>query len=549
MFRPLLTISVIALTTPAHADTIIGLARVDTVTIYPGQATVARDISLGLPAGRHEIVVPGLPENLDPQGLRLVAPDGVQIGAVNLARGRLPVTPDQDRPAVVAARADVVRLEQVLRDREAAIAEIRLRVQAANEQITFLQSLSQASAGETLTGSTIADIQALAQMVGTETLRVRQAAFAAEQEAKAAERAREDDVQALEEAKQALAALLSPETDGSVLTFTVETATARDVTVTASAIEGFATWSPIYDMRLTTGENAALTLERSVVVSQSTGQDWRDVKLVLSTARPGEQTAPSEVYSYPRRIVPEDELERPRPLADSSGALRSNVAPAPTQLAEAAPFKAIADFSGANVTYSYPGTVTIRNGVEDLRLPLDTLEFDARVWAEAAPSRDNIAYRVAAFTNTTAEVLLPGQALLYADGTMIGFDQLPLLAAGADVQIGFGPLDGIRLTRAIPGRSEGETGVFSRANEFRETVLIGVDNLTGQDWDVLLRDAVPYTEQDDLELTVTATPPVTRMDPDGRRGILEWDLSVPTQTRQEVRLDYTLKWPDGYVLR
>lgn len=550
MFRPLLTTSLIALTAPAFADTIIGQARIDTVTIYPGLASVARDITLTLPAGRHDIIVPGLPETLDSQGLRLSAPAGVQIGAVNLARDRLPVTPDQDSPEVITARAEVERLEAVLRDRDAAIAEIRLRVQAANDQIAFLQSLSQASAGETLTASTIADIRALAQMVGTETLSVKQQAFTAEQEAQAAERARKDDVEALEDARQALAALLAPESDGSVLTFTLETTTAQDVTITASAIEGFANWSPVYDMRLTTGDAPQLVLDRSVVVSQSTGQDWLGVKLILSTARPGEQTAPSEVYSYPRRIIPEDELERESMMNDAVGTLQRSLAPAPMVMAEeAAPFKATADFSGATVTYSYPGTVDIRNGVEDLRLPLDTLEFDARVWAEAAPVSDSIAYRVAEFTNSTDEVLLPGQVLIYTDGTMIGFDQLPLLAAGADMEMGFGPLDGIRLTRAIPNRSEGDAGVFSSANQLKESAIIGIENLTGQDWDVLLRDAVPYSEQDDLEVTVTATPPVTRTDPEGRRGILEWDLTVPAGAKQEVRLDYTLKWPNGYVLR
>ena len=550
MFRLLLTTSLIALTAPAFADTIVGQARVDTVTIYPGQTTVARDITLALPAGRHDIIVPGLPRNLDPQGLRLSAPDGVQIGAVNLARDRLPVTPDQDRPEVIAARAEVERLEGVLRDRDAAIAEIRLAVQAANDQIAFLQSLSQASAGETLTASTIADIRALAQMVGTETLAVKQQAFTAEQEAQAAERARKDDVEALEDARQALAALLAPEDPGSVLTFTLNATEAQEVTITASTIEGFATWSPVYDLRLTTGDDPQLVMDRSVVVSQSTGQDWLDVKLVLSTARPGEQTAPSEVYSYPRRIIPEDELERERMMNDAVGSLQRSLAGAPMAMAdEAAPFKATADFSGATVTYSYPGTVDIRNGVEDLRLPLDTLDFDARVWAEAAPISDSIAYRVAEFTNTTQEVLLPGQVLIYTDGTMIGFDQLPLLAAGADMEMGFGPLDGIRLTRAIPSRSEGDAGVFSSANQFKESAVIGIENLTGQDWDVLLRDAVPYSEQDDLKVTVEATPAVTRTDPEGRRGILEWDLNVPAGTKQEVRLDYTLKWPNGYVLR
>ena len=453
MLRLFLTTSLIALSAPAFADTLTGDAKVDTVTIYPGLTTVSRLVTLDLPAGRHDIIVPGLPEGLSTDGLRVSAPQGVQIGAVNLAYDRLPVTPDQTSPVIQAAKDEVERLEAVLRDRDAAIAQIRLRVAAAEEQITFLQSLSQASAGETLTASAIADIQALAQMVGSEVLSVRQAAFAAEQEAQAATRARQDDVDALDDARKALAALMAPANDGSVLTFTVNAVEAGEVTIDISSLEGFANWSPVYDMRLTTGDDARLDIDRAVVVSQQTGQDWLDVNLILSTARPGEQIAPSGVWAPVRRIISEEDLDRERGgvlmMADEAPMLSRSVAGMAEAVMET-PMVAQADFSGATVTYTYPGRVDIRHGVDDLRLPLDTLSLDADVWAEAAPTQDSIAYRMAEFTNTTDELLLPGQALIFADGTMIGFSQLPLLAAGADTEMGFGPLDGLRLTRTTP---------------------------------------------------------------------------------------------------
>lgn len=554
MFRLFLTTSLIALAAPSFADTFTADARVDTVTVYPGLATVTRQVTLDLPAGRHEIVVPGMPEGLSTDGLRLAASAGAQVGAVNLAFDRLPVTPDQSAPEVVAARAEVERLEGVLRDRAAEITRIRLRVQAAEEQIAFLQSLSQTRAGEALTAASVADVQALAQMVGSEVLAAREAAFAAEQEAKAAELARKDDVEALQEAQQALAALLAPEQDGAVLTFSLAVAEAGEVTVEVSSVEGFANWSPVYDMRLTTGDAAALDVERAVVISQQTGQDWTDVQLVLSTARPGEQTGPSGVWAPLRRIIPKEELERERGvvmLSDQaegfSRAVVSGLAEEVTQAPMAV--AAQADFSGATVTYIYPGRVDIRNGVEDLRLPLDTLNFEADVWAEAVPSRDQIAYRMAAFTNDTGEVMLPGRALIFADDTMIGFSQLPLLAAGADAEMGFGPLDGLRLTRATPRKSEGDVGVFVSSNQLAEKAIITIENLSGQDWPVKLRDTIPYSEQDDLEVAFTASPPVTRRDPDGARGILEWDLDLAAGDRQEVTLDYTLTWPRDYVLQ
>lgn len=553
MFRPLFTASLIALCAPAWADTFTADARVDTVTIYPGVATVTRQITLDLPAGRHEIIVPGLPRNLPSEGLRLAAPDGVQIGAVNLAYDRLPVTPDQTSPDILAAKERIEELENLLRERNDSIAAIRLQVAAANEQIAFLQSLSKANTGDTITASSVADIQALAQMVGSEILRLRQDAFAAEQQAAAAERARQDDIDALEEARQHLEALMAPDTDGSVLTFTVQAAEAGEVTVDISALEGFANWSPVYDMRLTTGDAPRIDLERSVVVSQQSGKDWLGVKLVLSTARPGEQTAPSAVWAPVRRIISQEELEKDRKSDFAlQGVMESRTLAAPVaepMVMEDAAFGATANFSGATVTYSYPGTVDIRNGVEDLRLPLDTLELDADVWAEAAPGRDSIAYRMAEMTNSTQEVLLPGRALVFADGTMIGFSQMPLLAAGADTKIGFGPLDGLLLTKATPSKSEGDVGVFSSSNQMVEEAVITVRNVTGQNWRVLLRDAIPYSEQDDLDVSFEASPRVTRVAPDGQRGILEWDLDVPAGTTQELKLDYTLTWPGGYILQ
>lgn len=552
MLRPLLTTSLIALAAAAQADTFTADATVDRVTIYPGLAEVTRQITLDLPAGQHEVIVADLPEGLSPDGLRIAGPAGTQLGAVNLAFDRLPVTPVADSPAVQAARDAVDAAEAALRARDATIDRIRLRIAAAEAQIAFLQGLAQTKGEDALGAGSIADIQALAQMVGTEVLAAREAAFAAAQEAQAETRAREEDVAALEDARQALAALLAPEADGTVLTFTLAAAEAGEVTVDITTLEGFANWSPVYDMRLTTGDAAAMDIDRAVVISQTTGQDWDNVQLVLSTARPGDRIAPGPVFPQLRRIVSEDDLMRPQVLFTEDIQAREmsmSVMEAPMEMAAPAPITAKADFSGATVSYVYPTRVTIRNGVEDLRLPLDTLNLDARVWAEAVPSRDSIAYRMAEFSNDTGEVLLPGQALLFVDGTMIGFSQLGLLAAGADTDMGFGPLDGLRLTRAVPNRAEGDRGVFTTTNQLREEAVMTLENLTGQAWDVLVRDAVPYSEQEDLELELTASPAITRRDPDGQRGVLEWDLTLDAGETAEVRLDYTLSWPDGYVLQ
>ncbi len=134
---------------------------------------------------------------------------------------------------------------------------------------------------------------------------------------------------------------------------------------------------------------------------------------------------------------------------------------------------------------------------------------------------------------------------------MIRFSQLSLLAVGGDTEMGFGPLDGLRLTQATTNKTEGDVGVFTSSNQLAEQAVMTVESLTGEDWRVLMRDAVPYSEQEDVEVEFTTSPAVPRRDPEGMRGILEWecDLDVAVGVKQEVTLDYTLTWPSGFVLR
>jgi uncharacterized protein (TIGR02231 family) len=549
MLRPILASSLITLlaAAPALADTFEASADITAVTIYPQGATVVRQVTVDVPAGIHEVIVPGLPVNTIAEALRVTPSDGVRIGALSLAKGRQPVTDDTPSDAVVAATAEVERLEQVLRDHDTAISMIRLAVMAAEEQVAFLRGLSNQDG---LAATSPDDIRALAQLVGSETLAARQSALEAEVEAQAALRDRADDGELLDRARQALSALTAPVNQGAVLTLTVQTQTDGPVTLDISTIVGEAYWRPTYDLRLTRGDTPTLEIDRNVLVTQNSGEDWDGVALTLSTARPGGQSQAGEVYGIRRQIVSEEDLVRDREqAADSYDGLMAapQMEMSPVVIMDEA--RMSTNMMGANVTYTYGGEVTIRNGVDDLRLTLDTQAVTPDVWAAAAPMGDDSAYMVADFVNTTGEVLLPGDALLIADGSLVGYTQLPLIAAGDDTKIGFGVIDGIRLNRIVPDRTEGDIGVLSRSNQQTETVVMTVENLTGEDWPIRLRDRIYYSDQDDLVVEYTASLPVSEQDPDGRRGVLEWQFDLAAGAKQEIRLEHSLTWPTGYVLR
>jgi hypothetical protein len=62
------------------------------------------------------------------------------------------------------------------------------------------------------------------------------------------------------------------------------TAEAGEHTVTITQYVGEAGWRPFYDLNLTRKDGDALAFNRSVLVTQYTGEDWSDVALTLSSS-------------------------------------------------------------------------------------------------------------------------------------------------------------------------------------------------------------------------------------------------------------------------
>ncbi|MDP3339472.1 DUF4139 domain-containing protein [Frigidibacter sp.] len=536
----LLKLALLMLAAPAAAETFTAEAKVARVTLYPWGATVTRELRIDAPAGQHELIVPNLPLGTDPASLRVAAP-ALKIGAVSLAQGRLAPVEPQKTAAVLAAEAEVERLEEVVRSRDAGIATIRLRADAAGEQLAFLRGIGSGDEG---TAPDPARLRALAQMVGEEALAAFTAAHRAEQEALAAERAREEDIEALEAARAALDALVAGDGERAALSLAFE-GVGGEAVVEITSHTASASWEPVYDLRLTRGDAPALAVERAVLARQQTGEDWLGVELTFSTARPAERSAPGELWPELLRVGP------PQPVMPMGGARMEMeadmvmAAPAPEAMME----RAEVDMQGATVTWRYAGAVDLRDGADALRLRLGDLTLAPELQAVAVPRLEQVAYLQAEVVNDGTEPLLPGPATLFVDGAMVGQAYLPMVAAGDEVELGFGPIDGIVLDREVPARSGGDRGVISRSERIDEVAVLRVQNLTGEAWPVRLIDRIPYSEQEDLTITSRATPPATETDPEGRRGILVWEFDLGPGAEREVRLEHSLSWPADQVLQ
>lgn len=541
--RALLTLLLATTALPAFADTIAATSRITAVTVYPDGARLTREISFTAPtAGAHDLLVTDLPASSQPGLMQLVPGDGLQLGAFNLRSDRLPPRDEPLTPDQTAAKAEVERLEAARVTASLALDAVQARVDAAEAQVRFLSSFTGALPDDATPDS----IRAMAAMIGAETLAARQEALTARADLFPAQKALEKADEALAKAQAAFDALPSADRDYTALSVALTAADAGEHTVTVTQYVPGASWRPFYDLNLTRTGGAALTIDRSVLVTQYTGEDWSGVALTLSSSRPSEQAAPSVLWPELRRIVPEETLDE---RARKSGYAADAAMPGMVAEAVPAPITAGAAMEGDTVVYLYPNPVTVASGAEDLRLSLDRLSFAPVVKAVAVPRRDRTAFVMASFTNPSGEPLLPGEAMLFREGVLVGSTWLDMIAPGVETDLPFGAIETLRLTREMPKASQGQTGVFTTSNERSESAVITVENTGTEAWTVHLLDQVPYVEQTDLGLTIKADPKPSETDVDGQRGILAWDFDLAPGRKQTITLEHTLSWPKGMELR
>jgi uncharacterized protein (TIGR02231 family) len=262
----------------------------------------------------------------------------------------------------------------------------------------------------------------------------------------------------------------------------------------------------------------------------------------FSTALPDRRRVPTELAPDPVRIAP----PAPEPIFRSGLGTAELQSMADAAAPAAAP-PAQMVVEGLSVVYDYTTPVSIGPSGA-VTLPLDTLTLDVTLENRAVPRRDATAYLVAMGENDTGAPILPGPARFFRDGDLVASDALPLIPAGGEIEMGFGPLDHLRLFWQDLSLDESDQGVFIRENAQRRRLLFGVENTSTNPQEVRLLYAAPFAEQEDLDLQVGFAPDPDARDVDGLRGLAAWDLTVPPGAETRIEMVLELSWPEDMTL-
>lgn len=314
-----------------------------------------------------------------------------------------------------------------------------------------------------------------------------------------------------------------------------------------------AQWRPLYDLHFVDSKDQGQELHISTYaqVSQRTGQDWNDVRLDVSTARPAlnqrvPELKPWYIDSYIPQPVPVPR-EKKQMMAKAGNVLLADGAFADSEamieneaMISAQIVEASVQSENAVVTYTVAGSCNVESNGSPHKFFLGEISPQVTLTYLAIPKHTDAVFRLVKAVNSASPPLLSGQATLFYNDEFIGKSRLAYTPAEGELELFFGVEERIEVTRELTRRT-----VDKRLLKDHRVVHFGyeikLNNLLIEVAELELRDQLPISRHEEIQVKLDEAKPY----PSERTemNILEWNLKLEPETETTVTYAYTVQNP------
>ncbi|MDX1922090.1 MAG: mucoidy inhibitor MuiA family protein [Alphaproteobacteria bacterium] len=534
----------------ACATIIDATSRVTAATVLPDRAIITREVKAHVPSGAHVVSIKNIPSGVNEASLRVEGKGtaAIKIGAVEVKHVYL------SELAGEAERAKMAEVEAKQDER----ALIEAEITALDTRASFITRLVNAGAekSDVTTGAKI-DFQ---PEKWTQAWSLLQTGMVDTQKELAAKRIalRKIDV-VLQKLNQELAQVRSTKAmERRDAQIHLEASGESDVTLTLTYQSNGVTWQPVYDARLDTS-GGELALEQYGQVRQQTGEDWSDIVLTLSTARPAMSSEMPPLrdwrvgtYAPPPIAMMESSYNQMAKRSAPAGAAMDSLAAAAPAAPE--PVAIEAELQQASVVsteyaaeFKVPGRIDLKSTSDATKLYINTVKMKSALSARVTPRLDPHAYLFVEATNTADFPVIPGPVSKYRDGTFIGNAAMPLLRPSEKADLSFGTDDRVKVTyKRIKDDTSNPALLVGDATIVRqyETKL---QNLHKTDLPITIYEQYPISNDGDVKTEVIEdlTSKDSIKDPDNRLGVVVWKTTLKPNEEKGYTLGFKVKYPKG----
>jgi len=525
---PLLAAALLLSGTAALARTATAVdSRITQVKVYPGSATVERTARIA--AGSRRVVFDCLPAGLDANSLQVAADASVRVGETSVLT----------QPRTLSPACSASALDERIRTLEDQKAALQAEHDALGLVTGYLKGLgggegprpaadakNLAATAETLrrTGQDALLRQHQLGRRQTDIDRQLQPLLAERQRGQGGER-------------------------GQVATVTVTLDAPRDAELRLSYQVAGPGWAPAYRAQLDT-DKRQVRIERQALVTQATGEDWRGVKLLLSTGQPRRGTSGRTPEPWRVGIEPP-----PRELARQQRAevaMAPPPAPAAMALADAGgaarPRFDVDVIEGAFATeFAVPQPIDVPSSGQRVAMTLERQDTAARLAVRVSPRVEAAGFLVAEL-DAPAGVWPAGALQLYRDGAFVGTGRWQVPDDGP-LTLSFGRDELVRVRAEPEQDSRGSGGFVGSRAERRIQRAYLVENRHRTPMAVEVLEAAPVSVDEQVRVATRFSPQPVELAWNKQPGLAMWRFDLAAGQSRRVTADYTIGYPKDAQLQ
>ncbi|MFA5261795.1 MAG: mucoidy inhibitor MuiA family protein [Candidatus Omnitrophota bacterium] len=519
--------------------------RITEVTVYPGSALIVRKADMSLPEGEHSVVFQDLKQDVDESTITVsgAGTAGVKIYGASLKKEYLAVVPDQR----------VQELKDAVETHEDRLVGEQRKQQVLQKEREFLQSV-QLFADKQIPKDLVTTMPSVESLGNTlEFIRSRMTDVESrEEEIRKNIRALQRDVERL---KNELSQLGN---QGQKLQHAIIVDLSCTKPGTLSLDVGYlvrgAEWWAQYDARAdyTKGE---VELTSYGVIKQTTGSDWDNVQMTLSTARPTRSgrmpyVAPWVLNPYqpqPRRAAKalsrrEDMAGAPMLQMEAFDMAVNKEEEQPAEMA-----LSTVEQKGVAFTYKMPRPVSLKSDGVESKFPVAVQVLKADYHYSAYPQAAPAAYLGSRVMNAKDQQLMAGPVNLFLDGEFVGKSGVDNIGPGEEFDLYLGVDDNVKVARQEIVKNVDDVLIAGIPSPNRKTQFdykLTLENYKDKIVKVLLFEPMPVSQNDKIRVNIfNVSLKPQQKDWKDRAGVWLWEIELPPRGKKEILYSFTVEHP------
>jgi len=540
------------------ADEIKAVSRISQVTIYPGSALVTREAQIDLPSGTHTVIfdniVPEINENtltVKGQGTAEVKIFGASIKSEYLTHSADDRV--KDLTAQIESLDDDITGQQnkqgLLQKQQEYLDSVKLftNQQIPKDLVTKIPTVTELDQLGIFLDKSFTDIS-------TQNEGIRLKLRDLNRKKEALNRQLQELNINTQNVKRSIAIDLESVQPGSL-------------TLMVSYLVNNVDWRPLYDARVMFDKNQ-VDLALFGLVSQSSGEDWEDVHLTISTVRPSIGGVMPELSSwtlspYQPPVYANDKVmfgklrsasddigdQLKGELSEAYGGSPINGAPvAVLPPRKAKMVYAQSEQKGISVVYKISKLINIKSDGSQQRVPIQSLTLPTQFEYATTPKLSNFAYLRSQVENNQDATLLPGRVNIFLDGDYVGGSSIvKAIGHKEKFDLYMGADEGVSVKRELIEEKSDDTlfaNIPSMNKVVRYSYKITVENYKTKAITLNLFDNLPVSQDQKIKIKdVKVNPEPTQKDYKDRKGVMLWTVSLNPQEKKDFSYSFAIERP------